>query len=50
MKDERTHYDSVDKSESEPHICVNASISFVVMKTWPYPPSASGFYSQLEGW
>ena len=39
MKDERTQYDAVDKSQLGQQIYGTASISFVVRNNWAYPPT-----------
>ena len=50
MKDEKTHYSTVDESLSEQHICGRASIFCIVRKNWAYAPTTSGSYSRQAGW
>ena len=48
MKDERTHYDAVDKSESEPQFCGSASVLFIVRKSGPILVALVGLAARWE--
>ena len=49
MKANTSTYDAVDKCSPKQQICDNASISFMVIINWAYPPTASGSYGRLSG-
>ena len=49
MKDKRTQYGTMDKSQLNQQVCGNMLISCIVRKNWPYPPSTTGSYSRQAG-
>ena len=46
VKNKKTHYGAIDKSQLEQQIRGSMNISCIVTKNWSYPPTTSGSYGR----